>query len=252
MLTAYDFNTARALEEAQIDYILVGDSLANVFLGYKTTQEVSLEEMMICFKAVRRGAPKTKIVADLPYVSVIKPNSEAYKDALAFYEAGANIVKIENAEPKSLELIKMLTDEGYQVMGHIGYTPQSVEKFNGKPSYGKDRELLFSEANKLYEAGVMAMVLEMVPDEIAEELTESLESKSREIFTIGIGAGQGTSGQVLVTDDLLGRFNLFKPRFVKRYAEQYQDMTRAFQDYKSEVQELKFPEQQSLSFSKNK
>ena len=111
---------------------------------------------------------------------------------------------------------------------------------------------MFSEANKLYEAGVMAMVLEMVPDEIAEELTESLESKSREIFTIGIGAGQGTSGQVLVTDDLLGRFNLFKPRFVKRYAEQYQDMTRAFQDYKSEVQELKFPEQQSLSFSKNK
>lgn len=240
MLTAYDFNTARALEEVGIDYILMGDSLANVFLGYKTTQEVSFEEMMMCFKAVRRGAPNTKIVADLPYVSVSKPNEEAYEDALKFFEAGADLVKIENAEAKSLELIKMLTDKGYEVMGHLGYTPQSIEKFNGKPSYVKDRELLLREANEIVEAGVSSFVLEMVPDEIAEEITQEVSTKS--VFTIGIGAGQGTSGQVLVSDDLLGRFNLFKPRFVKRFSYQYEDMLRAFSEYKNEVQELKFPE----------
>ncbi len=240
MLTAYDFNTARALEEAGIDYILVGDSLANVFLGYETTQEVSFEEMMICYKAVRRGATNTKIVVDLPYVSVSKSNQEAYEDALKFYEAGADLVKIENAEAKSLELIKMLTDKGYKVMGHLGYTPQSVEKFNGKPSYVRDRELLLKESSKLAEAGVSSFVLEMVPDEIAEEITQNVSAGN--IFTIGIGAGQGTSGQVLVTDDLLGRFNLFKPKFVKRFAHQYEDMVRAFCEYKKEVQDMKFPD----------
>ena len=240
VLTAYDFNTARALEEAKIDYILVGDSLANVFLGYKTTQEVSFEEMMICYKAVRRGAPNTKIIADLPYVSVSKSNDEAYKDALKFYEAGANLVKIENAEPKSLELIKRLSSEAYEVMGHLGYTPQSVEKFNGKPSYVRDRELLITESESLIEAGVSSFVLEMVPDEIAKEITVMAEKKN--IFTIGIGAGKDTAGQVLVSDDLLGRFNLFKPKFVKRFAHQYDDMLKAFQDYRTEVQEMKFPE----------
>lgn len=240
MLTAYDFNTARALEEAKIDYILVGDSLANVFLGYETTQEVSFEEMMICYQAVRRGAPSSNIIADLPYVSVSKSVEEACVDAIKFYKAGANLVKIESAEAKSLELIKMLTSKGYKVMGHLGYTPQSVEKFNGKPSYVRDRELLLEEADKILEAGVNSFVLEMVPDELAKEITEKVSSQG--VFTIGIGAGQGTSGQVLVSDDLLGRFNLFKPKFVKHFANQYEDMLRAFSEYKNAVQTLKFPQ----------
>ena len=232
MLTAYDFNTARALEEAQIDYILVGDSLANVFLGYSNTQEVSFEEMMICYKAVRRGAPQTKIIADLPYVSVNKTIEEAYKDALAFYDAGADLVKIENAEPKTLELIKMITDKGYQVMGHLGYTPQTISK----PSYIKDRERLLREVEALSQVKVNSVVLEMVPDEIAAELTKILEAQN--IFTIGIGAGKATSGQVLVTDDLLGRFTLFKPKFVKRFAHQYEGMLQAFQEYKTEINQV--------------
>lgn len=231
MLTAYDFNTARALEEAGIDYILVGDSLANVFLGYETTREVSLDEMLMCTRAVKRGAPNTPIIADLPYVSVMKGVQGAYDDCLKFYEAGVYAVKIENAETESLELISLLVEAKYQVIGHIGYTPQSVEKFTGKSKVVTNADLLLKEAKALEAVRVEGIVLEMVPEEMAKLITESIKP-----FTIGIGAGKYTTGQVLVTDDLLGRFNLFKPKFVTRYANQYDDMLRAFREYIRELQ----------------
>lgn len=236
MLTAYDFNTARALEESGLDYILVGDSLANVFLGYKTTQEVSLDEMLMCTRAVKRGAPNTKIIGDLPYVSVSKGVIPAYEDSLKFFEAGIYALKIENAEAESLELISKLVSAGYKVLGHIGYTPQSVEKFSIQNKLITDAELLLSEAKALEDAGVIGLVLEMVPEAIAKLITDSIGA-----FTIGIGAGSYTTGQVLVTDDLLGRFNLFKPKFVKRYAHQYEDMLNAFRDYVLEVKSERFP-----------
>jgi 3-methyl-2-oxobutanoate hydroxymethyltransferase len=236
MLTAYDFNTARALEESGLDYILVGDSLANVFLGYKTTQEVSLDEMLMCTRAVKRGALNTKIIGDLPYVSVSKGVNGAYEDSLKFFEAGVYALKIENAEQESLELISKLVNSGYKILGHIGYTPQSVEKFSTQRKLTTDVELLLSEAKTLEENGVIGLVLEMVPEAIAKLITDTIKP-----FTIGIGAGSYTTGQVLVTDDLLGRFNLFKPKFVKRYAHQYEDMLNAFKSYVSEVQSTQFP-----------
>jgi 3-methyl-2-oxobutanoate hydroxymethyltransferase len=236
MLTAYDFNTARALEESGLDYILVGDSLANVFLGYKTTQEVSLDEMLMCTRAVKRGAPNTKIIGDLPYVSVSRGLTGAYEDSLKFFEAGIYALKIENAEAESLELISKLVNAGYKVLGHIGYTPQSVEKFSIQNKLITDAELLLSEAKALEKSGVIGLVLEMVPEAIAKLITDSIRA-----FTIGIGAGSHTTGQVLVTDDLLGRFILFKPKFVKRYSYQYEDMLNAFKAYVSEVKSIQFP-----------
>ena len=236
MLTAYDFNTARALDEAGLDFILVGDSLANVFLGYETTQEVSLEEMLMCTRAVLRGVKKAKVIGDLPYVSVSKGVKAAYDDALKFYEAGVYALKIENAEPESLELITSLVSSGYKVLGHIGYTPQSVDKFKHRSKLVTETELLLAEAQLLEQAGVIGLVLEMVPEMTAKLITESIKP-----FTIGIGAGAYTTGQVLVTDDLLGRYNLFKPKFVKRFANQYNDMLEAFKNYVSEVKSSQFP-----------
>lgn len=232
MLTAYDFNTARALAEAGIDYILVGDSLAMVGLGYPNTQTVSLGEMLIATRAVRRGAPQSKIITDMPLQAVNKKIIEAMKAAEQIIIAGANIVKIENAEKETLRLIRKLSDERIEVMGHLGYTPQSFDK----PALVKDREKLLEDAHKLEELGVMAIVLEMVPSEIATEITEAIK-----IPTIGIGAGAGCSGQVLVSDDMLGRYNLMNPKFLRRYSNQYEDMLSSFKKYIDDVKGGDFP-----------
>lgn len=232
MLTAYDFNTARALAEADIDYILVGDSLAMVAFGYPDTKHISLGEMLICTRAVRRGAPDAKIIMDLPKCVVAKKVLDAVKAAEQATHAGADIVKIENASKETIRIIKKLREEKIEVMGHIGYTPQSFDK----PTLVKDREALIADAKKLEEAGVMSIVLEMVPSDIAKEITEILS-----IPTIGIGAGADCSGQVLVSDDLLGRFNLFTPKFLRRYANQYEDSVAAIKNYIADVKAGNFP-----------
>lgn len=226
VLTAYDFNTARALEEAGIDLILVGDSLAMVGLGYKNTKDVSLDEMIMCLKAVRRGALKTRIVVDLPYCSVSSDIARMVYDSRKLIDSGADLVKIENADDKTLEAIKVLKALDIEVMGHIGYTPQTIEK----PSLCKDKERLFREAKALEEAGVTSIVLELVEEAIASELTHTLS-----IATIGIGSGKGTTGQVLVSDDILGRYNLMKPKFVTRLSSQYEDMLRVFREFKNSL-----------------
>lgn len=232
VLTAYDFNTARALEEAGIDYILVGDSLAMVGFGYPDTKKINLGTMVACTRAVSRGAAKTKIITDLPKVEAIKPTPDFLKACKQIKKAGAHIIKIENAETETLEKIKAAKAEGFEIMGHLGYTPQSYDK----PTLVKDRERLIKEAKLLEETGVMGIVLEMVPSDIAKEITELVS-----IPTIGIGAGVDCSGQVLVSDDMLGRYNLFEPKFLRRYSNQYQDSVNSFKKYIEDVKGESFP-----------
>lgn len=232
VLTAYDYNTARALEEAGIDYILVGDSLAMVGFGYKDTKKINLGTMVSCTRAVRRGAPKTKVITDLPKVEADKTVNDFLKACKQIKKAGADIIKIENAEAGTLEKIKAAKEEGYEIMGHLGYTPQSFDK----PTLVKDRERLLEEAKKLEEFGVMGMVLEMIPSDIAKEITEAIS-----IPTIGIGAGVDCSGQVLVSDDMLGRYNLIQPKFLRRYSNQYEDSVNSFKKYIDDVKAESFP-----------
>lgn len=232
VLTAYDFNTARGLEEAGIDYILVGDSLAMVAHGHADTKKISLGQMLASTRAVRKGAPKTKIIADIPLSIVQKGKDQVLDAAKKLTKAGADIVKIEKADKQTIEEIKLIRENKIQVMGHIGYTPQSFDK----PLVVREREELLVAAHKLQEAGVMGMVLEMVPSDIAKEITENLS-----VPTIGIGAGVDCNGQVLVSDDMLGRYDLFEPKFLKRYANQYTESVTAFKEYIKDVQEAKFP-----------
>jgi 3-methyl-2-oxobutanoate hydroxymethyltransferase len=232
VLTAYDFNTARALAEAGIDYILVGDSLAMVAFGYADTKKINLGQMLACTRAVHRGAPNTKIITDLPLSEVIKNKEEVLKAAQQTIKAGANIVKIEGATKETLEQIKLLRENNIEVMGHIGYTPQSFDK----PTVVREAEKLINEAKTLEEYGVMGIVLEMIPSEISKKITETIK-----IPTIGIGAGADCTGQVLVSDDMLGRYNLINPKFLKRYANQYEDSVRAFKEYIEDVRLGGFP-----------
>lgn len=235
MLTAYDFNTACALEEAGIDTILVGDSLAMVALGYPDTSHVSFEEMLICAKAVLRGAPNTTVVVDVPLETIKKGTEAAVEDCKKFMEAGASMLKLEGAEDHTVEIIKELDKLNIPVFGHIGFTMQTAEKFiNGR--LVKDKEKLFKDAKILEELGVKGVVVEMVPEPIATELTKELS-----IPTIGIGAGPNCDGQILVTDDLLGRYSIFKPKFVRKYTNQFGDAVEAIKNYMNDIQETKFP-----------
>jgi 3-methyl-2-oxobutanoate hydroxymethyltransferase len=232
VITAYDFNTARALAEAGVDYILVGDSLAMVAFGYPDTKRVSLGEMLICTRAVHRGAPTIPIITDMPLQAVSKSINDSIKSAEQIIKAGANFVKIENAEKETLKLIKKLVEEKIPVMGHIGYTPQSFEK----PTLVKDQEKLLEDALALESVGVSGIFLEMIPSEIARLITEKIK-----IPSIGIGAGSETSGQVLVGDDLLGRYNLVNPKFLRRYANQYSESVSAFKNFIEDVRSGNFP-----------
>lgn len=233
MLTAYDFNTAKALEQAGIDTILVGDSLAMVALGHRTTREVRVDEMFSALRAVRRGAPNTRIIVDLPYETVVKDLSGVLEDSKAFVEAGAGILKIEGADSKTLETVKALRDLNIEVFAHIGYTPQDIDK---PATLVRNKELLLEELSSLDNLDLVGIVLELVEPEIAKEITAKTA-----MITIGIGSGKDCDGQVLVTDDLLGRYPIFKPKFVKQYASQYEDAVKAFQGYISEVESNDFP-----------
>ena len=254
VLTAYDFNTARALEAAGVDMILVGDSLAMVALGYENTTLVSVDEMLMCTAAVARGVNsrslraegeaihKPLIIADLPYAAIMDRHAatrlamtETINHCQRFIAAGADIIKIENARPQSLELIRRLRTLGIRVMGHIGYTPQDIELF-AKSKIIRDADALMRDAKALVEAGVESMVLEMVPYEIARDITAALN-----VSTVGIGSGPYTTGQVLVTDDMLGRYNLINPKFLRRYAQQYDETVQAVKTYINDVQGGDFP-----------
>ncbi|HZH34657.1 MAG TPA: 3-methyl-2-oxobutanoate hydroxymethyltransferase, partial [Pyrinomonadaceae bacterium] len=215
-LTAYDYPTARIVDEAGVEIILVGDSAANVVFGYENTIPVTMEEMLFAVKAVRRGVKRALLVADMPYGSYHQGESDAVKNAFRFIkDAGAQAVKLEGGRNR-IEIIRRLVNEEIPVMGHIGLTPQSFNRLGGYRLQGKTAETaqaLIDDAKALEDAGVFSIVLELVPREIAEQITQSVK-----ISTIGIGAGINCDIQVLVLHDLLGLTFGRNPRFVRKYA----------------------------------
>lgn len=238
-LTAYDYPTARLLDEAGVDVLLVGDSLAMVALGYDSTLPVTMEEMLHCTRSVRRGTRHALLVADMPYGSYHDDPAEAVRNAVRFVkEAGAEAVKIEGGE-KRLDLISRIVDAEIPVMGHIGLTPQSVNAFGGFRVQGKTEEAgeqVLRDARAVEAAGAFSIVLESVPRELAARITAELR-----IPTIGIGAGPDCDGQVLVIHDLLGMSFGHKPKFVRRYANVGEIISRAAAEYCRDVQQVSFP-----------
>ena len=238
-LTAYDYATARLLDEAGVDVLLVGDSLGMVVLGYESTLPVTLDEMLHHTRAVRRGTRRALLVADMPYGSYHDDPMEAVRHAIRFVkEAGAEAVKIEGGE-RRMDLIARLVEAEIPVMGHIGLTPQSFNRFGGFHVQGKTEEAgdqLLRDARAVEAAGAFSIVLESIPRELAAKITAELR-----IPTIGIGAGPDCDGQVLVTNDLLGLTFGHHPKFVRPYANVGEAISRAAAEYCRDVQQGNFP-----------
>jgi len=238
-LTAYDYPTARLLDEAGIDVILVGDSLGNVVLGYGNTVPVTLDEILIHLKAVRRAVQRALLVADMPYGSFHVGEDEAVKNALKLVkEGGAEAIKLEGGH-KRVPLVKRMVDEEISVMGHIGLTPQSINQLGAYRVQGKtalSAQQLIDDAKAMEDAGAFAVVLEVVPREIAKMITESIS-----IPTIGIGAGVHCDIQVLVLHDMLGLGFGKQARFVRPYANLREVMTDAVSRYADDVRNGTYP-----------
>lgn len=239
MLTAYDYPLASIIDKAGIDIILVGDSLANVVLGLELTRDVGMGEMIHHAKAVNRAVENSLLVGDMPYESYHKGIPKAVKNAQRFIqEAGCNTVKIEWFS-KCVAVAKAIIDAGIPVMGHVGLTPQTADRMGGLKVQGKDARSarkIIEHAKELEAVGCFSIVLECIPDRIAEIITKELS-----IPTIGIGAGPHCDGQVLVTYDLLGLFDRFKPKFAKEYADLRYVILKAVTRYKEEVTGSRFP-----------
>jgi 3-methyl-2-oxobutanoate hydroxymethyltransferase len=239
MLTAYDYGTALAVDRAGIDAILVGDSLGMVVLGYDTTLPVTMEDMLHHCRAVARGASYALLIGDMPFMSYQASVDDAVRNAGRFLqEAGMDAVKLEGGFER-LDAVGAIISAGIPVMGHLGLTPQSVHQFGGFRAQGKEASAakrLVEDALSLEEAGCFSIVLESIPTRLGKLVSERLE-----IPTIGIGAGLDCDGQVLVTHDLIGMFDRFTPRFVKRYAEIHLEMDKAFTSFRDDVQSKAFP-----------
>lgn len=237
-LTAWDYATARLLDAAGVDLILVGDTLA-VVLGYETTLPVTLEEMIHHSKAVRRGVKRALMVVDLPFLTYQESTEQAMHSAgKVLKETGAQAVKMEGGYPAMIETVARLVQAGIPVMGHVGLTPQSIHQL-GLKQQGKTPEAgekVLQEAIALEQAGVFSIILEHMPPQLAAQITQKLK-----IPTIGIGAGVECDGQVLVTSDLLG-LSERQPPFAKVYANLSETITQAVQSYAVEVREHKFPQ----------
>lgn len=241
MLTAYDYSTARLFDEAGINSILVGDSLGNVILGYEDTLSVTMEDMIHHSAAVARGAKNALVVCDMPFMSYQASVYDAVTNAGRLMKEGrANAVKLEGGEEVCPQ-IKAITECGIPVVAHLGLTPQSINAFGGYKVQGRDLEAakkLIDDAVAVEKAGAFALVLECVPTEIATKITEKLT-----IPTIGIGAGNGCDGQVLVYQDMLGMFSDYTPKFVKQYANVGTIIKDAVTDYINEVNSGAFPDE---------
>ena len=242
MLTAYDYPTALAMDKAGVDCILVGDSLGMVVLGYDNTLPVTMDEMLHHCRAVARGAKTALLIGDMPFMSYQVSVEEATRNAGRFLQQGGmDAVKLEGGRERA-DAIRSIVSAGIPVMGHIGLTPQSVNQLGGFRAQGKTARAakrLVEDALILEEAGCFSIVLESVPARLAE-----LISKKISIPTIGIGAGVGCDGQVLVTHDLLGLFDSFTPKFVKKYANIYGEMQKAFANFIEDVETKRFPAQE--------
>ncbi len=239
MLTAYDYPTALAIDQAGIDSILVGDSLGMVVLGYPNTLPVTMQDMLHHCQAVARGAQYAFLIGDMPFMSYQSSVQDALHNAGRFLqEAGMDAVKLEGGKER-LEVIQAIISAGIPVMGHLGLTPQSVHQLGGYRPQGRELPVarrLMEDALLLQEAGCFSIVLESIPARLATLISERLE-----IPTIGIGAGAGCDGQVLVTHDMLGIFDRFTPKFVKKYADLRSEMIHAFTAYKNDVEANAFP-----------
>ena len=238
-LTAYDYSFARILDHAGVDVLLVGDSLASVIQGHESTLPVTLDQMIYHTRLVARGRKRALVVADMPFLSYQISIEEAKRNAGRFLSEGAaEAVKVEGGVAMR-ETIEAIVRIGIPVMGHIGLTPQSIHRFGGYKVQGKDKEEkenIMQDALAVEEAGAFSVVLEGIPLELAREITRRLT-----IPTIGIGAGVHCDGQVLVVHDMLGLFDMYTPKFVKRYADLSAVMTEAVQQYIKEVREGSFP-----------
>lgn len=239
MLTAYDYPTAMAIDKAGIDSILVGDSLAMVVLGYENTLPVTMDEMLHHARAVARGAKAPLLVGDMPFMSYQVSVEDSVRNAGRFLQQGGmDAVKLEGGRERA-DAVRAITGAGIPVMGHLGLTPQSVHQLGGFRAQGKTSSAakrLLEDAQILEEAGAFSLVLEAVPARLAEYI-----SKHISIPTIGIGAGAGCDGQVLVTHDLLGLFERFTPKFVRQYANLHETMNKAFTEYLNDVNTKQFP-----------
>jgi len=239
MLTAYDFTMAKIVDGAGIDVILVGDSASNVMAGHETTLPITLDQMIYHASSVVRAITRSLVVVDLPFGSYQSDPKEALRSAIRIMkESGGHAVKVEGGK-EIKESIKRILNAGIPVMGHLGLTPQSIYKFGTYSVRAKEEEeadQLKEDAKMLERAGCFAIVLEKVPAKLAKEVAESLT-----IPVIGIGAGNGVDGQVLVTHDMLGMTHEFNPRFLRRYLNMYEEMTNAFEQYAKDVKAVDFP-----------
>lgn len=241
-LTAYDFPTARILDEAGVDLLLVGDSLGMAVLGYPTTIPVTMDEMIHHTKAVTRAACRALVIGDMPYFSFHQSEDLTVANASRFLkEAGAKGVKIEGASKKRLRLLEALVEAEIPVMGHVGLTPQSIHllgQFKVRGSESQEASKIVEGALNLEKAGAFAVILECVPQELARAITKKLR-----VPTIGIGAGPHCDGQILVFHDLVGYSTGYNPKFVKKYADLQAVITRAVKKYAEDVEQGTFPDE---------
>jgi 3-methyl-2-oxobutanoate hydroxymethyltransferase len=241
VLTAYDFPTARLADQAGVEILLVGDSLGTVVLGYESTLPVTMDDMLHHTRAVTRAKTAAMVVADMPFMSYQASDDDAVRNAgRLIQEAGADAVKLEGGA-RVLEAVRRMVAAGIPVMGHLGLTPQSVNTFGGYKVQARgeaDQERLMNDARALQTAGCFALVLEGIPAKLGADVSRALT-----IPTIGIGAGPGCDGQVLVTHDLLGLYQGHTPKFVRRYAELGNAMRESFERYIADVKARRFPDE---------
>ncbi len=244
VLTAYDYSTAKYIDEAGIDIILIGDSLAMVALGYETTHSIGVDEMAVFTGAVARGVSHAMVVTDMPFLSYHCDISAAIANCGKMIKLGANAVKIEGYSDYILSVIKRLVESGIPVMGHLGFTPQFLNTLGGYKIQGKTQEAveeILKQAKELEKAGVFSIVLEMVPQESAKYITENLS-----VPTISCGAGKYCDAQVLVSDDVFGKFSDFKPKFARKYGDMKSLILDCAKKFDEDVKKGNFPSEDEI------
>lgn len=244
VLTAYDYSTAKYLDEAGVDIVLIGDSLAMVALGYETTHSIGVDEMALFTGAVARGVSHAMVVTDMPFLSYHCDISAAIANCGKMIKLGANAVKIEGYSDYILSVIKRLVESGIPVMGHLGFTPQFLNTLGGYKIQGKTQEAveeILKQAKELEKAGVFSIVLEMVPQESAKYITENLS-----VPTISCGAGKYCDAQVLVSDDVFGKFSDFKPKFARKYGDMKSLILDCAKKFDEDVKNGNFPSEDEI------